>query len=140
MQQREQLEQKQSEEIKLKDEWVSKKRQAVNLGEYQKQLAEIDRQFGALLKQLPNRSEMEALLVDINQAGPISRNWRSLRKLGFLPSMWWPMNWPIHATVKRTRQMAHRGRPAWVSKRMASPRQKRHQSAMPTNNGMERIQ
>lgn len=65
----EQLEQKQTEEVKLKDEWVSKKRQAVNLGEYQKQLAEIDRQFGALLKQLPNRSEMEALLVDINQAG-----------------------------------------------------------------------
>jgi len=63
------LEQRQVEEQKFKDEWISKKKQAVNLDEYRKQLAEIDRQFGALLKQLPNRSEMEALLVDINQAG-----------------------------------------------------------------------
>jgi type IV pilus assembly protein PilO len=37
--------------------------------EYRRQLSEIDRQFGALLKQLPNRSEMESLLADINQAG-----------------------------------------------------------------------
>lgn len=60
---------KQEQEIKLKDEWLGKKRQAVNLEEHRKQLAEIDRQFGALLKQLPNKSEMESLLVDINQAG-----------------------------------------------------------------------
>lgn len=65
----EQLEQSQQEEIKLKDEWLNKKRQAVNLDEYRKQLAEMDRQFGALLKQLPNKSEMETLLIDINQAG-----------------------------------------------------------------------
>jgi type IV pilus assembly protein PilO len=63
------LEQAQQEEIKLKDEWSNKKRQAVNLDEYRKQLAEMDRQFGALLKQLPNKSEMETLLIDINQAG-----------------------------------------------------------------------
>lgn len=61
--------QKQEQEIKLKDEWLGKKKQAVNLEEHKKQLAEIDRQFGALLKQLPNKSEMESLLVDINQAG-----------------------------------------------------------------------
>ena len=30
---------------------------------------EIDKTFGALLKQLPNKAEMEALLIDINQAG-----------------------------------------------------------------------
>lgn len=65
----EQLEQSQQEELKLKDEWLNKKRQAVNLDEYRKQLAEMDRQFGALLKQLPNKSEMETLLIDINQAG-----------------------------------------------------------------------
>jgi type IV pilus assembly protein PilO len=63
------LEQKQSEEAQLKEEWLGKKRQAVNLDEYRKQLAEIDRQFGALLKQLPNKTEMENLLVDVNQAG-----------------------------------------------------------------------
>lgn len=60
---------KQEHEVKLKDEWLSKKKQAVNLDEHRRQLAEIDRQFGALLKQLPNKSEMESLLVNIDQAG-----------------------------------------------------------------------
>jgi type IV pilus assembly protein PilO len=60
---------KQEQETSLKEEWKTKKAQAVNLEEYQKQLAEINRSFGALLKQLPNASEMESLLVDINQAG-----------------------------------------------------------------------
>jgi len=36
---------------------------------HRQQLREIDSSFGALLKQLPNRSQMDALLVDINQAG-----------------------------------------------------------------------
>jgi type IV pilus assembly protein PilO len=63
------LEAREREEATLKEDWVGKKRQAVNLPEYRRQLSEIDRQFGALLKQLPNRSEMEALLADINQAG-----------------------------------------------------------------------
>jgi type IV pilus assembly protein PilO len=63
------LETKQQEETKLKDDWVSKKKQAISLDEYRNQLAEIERSFGALLKQLPNRAEMESLLVDINQAG-----------------------------------------------------------------------
>ena len=36
---------------------------------YRQQLREIDSSFGALLKQLPDRSQMDALLVDINQAG-----------------------------------------------------------------------
>jgi type IV pilus assembly protein PilO len=57
------------QEVSLKEEWRTKKVQAVNFEEYQKQLAEINRSFGALLKQLPNASEMESLLVDINQAG-----------------------------------------------------------------------
>jgi len=64
-----QLDAKQKEELTLKDDWIAKKRQAVNLPEYKRQLGEIDRQFGALLKQLPNRSEIESLLADINQAG-----------------------------------------------------------------------
>lgn len=63
------LEQRQTEEPQLREEWLIKKRQAVNLEEYQRQLAEIDRQFGALIKQLPNRAEMDFLLSDINQAG-----------------------------------------------------------------------
>ncbi|MCP2802690.1 type 4a pilus biogenesis protein PilO, partial [Salmonella enterica subsp. enterica serovar Typhimurium] len=63
------LEQKRVEEQTLKDEWLNKKRQAVNLEQYQQQLADIDKSFGALLKQLPNKAEMESLLVDISQAG-----------------------------------------------------------------------
>jgi type IV pilus assembly protein PilO len=63
------LEARQAEEVQLRDSWVTKKRQAVNLDEHRRQLAEIDRQFGALLKQLPNRAEMDSLLSDINQAG-----------------------------------------------------------------------
>jgi type IV pilus assembly protein PilO len=63
------LEQRQAEEVRLREDWVSKKRQAVNLDEHRRQLSEIDRQFGALLKQLPNRAEMDSLLSDINQAG-----------------------------------------------------------------------
>lgn len=63
------LEARQTEEVQLRESWVTKKRQAVNLDEHRRQLAEIDRQFGALLKQLPNRAEMDSLLSDINQAG-----------------------------------------------------------------------
>lgn len=65
----EELESKEQEESRLKEDWLNKKRQAVNLEEHRKQLAEMDRSFGVLLKQLPNKSEMEALLVDVNQAG-----------------------------------------------------------------------
>jgi type IV pilus assembly protein PilO len=63
------LERRQNEEVQLRQDWVNKKRQAVNLEHYRRQLEETDRQFGALLKQLPNRAEMDSLLSDINQAG-----------------------------------------------------------------------
>jgi len=63
------LEQGKNQEVKLKDDYLHKKQQAVNLDLHKQQLREIDTQFGALLKQLPNRSQMDALLVDINQAG-----------------------------------------------------------------------
>lgn len=63
------LEAKHNEEVKLKEEFLSKKRQAVNLDLHVQQLNEMDRSFGALLKQLPNRAEVESLLVEINQAG-----------------------------------------------------------------------
>ncbi len=65
----EELEAGRSEEAKLKQSYLDKKRQAVNLDLHRQQLREIDTQFGALLRQLPNKSQMDALLVDINQAG-----------------------------------------------------------------------
>jgi type IV pilus assembly protein PilO len=65
----EDLENMQAEEEKLKKQYLDKKKQAINLDLHRQQLREIDTQFGALLRQLPNRSQMDALLVDINQAG-----------------------------------------------------------------------
>lgn len=63
------LEQREAEEVQLRQDWVSKKKLAINLEAYKLQLEDIDRQFGALLKQLPNKAEMDSLLSDINQAG-----------------------------------------------------------------------
>jgi type IV pilus assembly protein PilO len=64
----EELETMRQQEVKHKEDWLGKKKQAVNLDEYRRQLAEIDRAFGALLKQLPNKAEMGDMLVDINKA------------------------------------------------------------------------
>jgi len=64
----EELEVQKEQEAKHKEDWLKKKKQAVNLDEYRRQLAEIDRSFGALLKQLPNKAEMGDMLVDINKA------------------------------------------------------------------------
>jgi type IV pilus assembly protein PilO len=63
------LERGATEETRLKGDYLDKKKQAVNLDLHRQQLREIDTQFGALLRQLPNKSQMDALLVDINQAG-----------------------------------------------------------------------
>lgn len=56
-------------EEELRTTFLEKKKKAINLEAYRKQLADIEQSFGALLKQLPNKSEMDALLTDINQAG-----------------------------------------------------------------------
>jgi type IV pilus assembly protein PilO len=63
------LDKAQDEEVKLREAYASKKAKAVNIDLYVAQLKEIEQSFGALLKQLPNKSEMDALLTDINQAG-----------------------------------------------------------------------
>ncbi|HTP60562.1 MAG TPA: type 4a pilus biogenesis protein PilO [Burkholderiales bacterium] len=65
----EELAKGQQQEESLKKDYVAKKTQAVNLDLLKQQLREIDTEFGALLKQLPNKAQMDALLVDINQAG-----------------------------------------------------------------------
>jgi type IV pilus assembly protein PilO len=65
----EEIEKGRAEVAKQKEVFLQKKRLAVNLEAYKQQRAEIEQAFGALLKQLPNKSEMDALLIDINQAG-----------------------------------------------------------------------
>jgi len=67
--QMEELEQAQAEEETLKSTYLAKKGIAVNLSALRQQYAEIEKSLGSLLRQLPDKSEMDALLVDINQAG-----------------------------------------------------------------------
>ncbi len=63
------LEGAKAEEGKLKGQYTQKKAKAINFDLYVQQLNEVEQSFGALVKQLPNRSEIDALLTDINQAG-----------------------------------------------------------------------
>ena len=63
------LESARQKEQQLRTSFLEKQKQAVNFEAYRQQLATIEQEFGEMLKQLPNKSEMEALLTDINQAG-----------------------------------------------------------------------
>jgi type IV pilus assembly protein PilO len=63
------LTQYQNEEQSLRQEFRTKHAQAVNLSVYKQQLGDIERSFGALLRQLPGRTEVPNLLVEISQAG-----------------------------------------------------------------------
>ncbi|MEO8345157.1 MAG: type 4a pilus biogenesis protein PilO [Betaproteobacteria bacterium] len=56
-------------EVGLKKQYAEKKNRAINFDLYVQQLNEVEQSFGALVKQLPNRSEIDALLTDVNQAG-----------------------------------------------------------------------
>lgn len=59
----------QRDEAQLKIQFTEKKARAINYDLYVQQLAEVNQAFGTLVKQLPNKSEIDALLTDINQAG-----------------------------------------------------------------------
>jgi type IV pilus assembly protein PilO len=63
------LEQVRIEEATLRTTFEDKHRKAVNLAVYQQQLADIERSFGALLRQLPGKTEVPSLLIDIAQVG-----------------------------------------------------------------------
>jgi type IV pilus assembly protein PilO len=65
----EQIKAEKAKEEQLRTTFIDKKKQAINLDAYLQQKEDIEKQFGALLKQLPGKSEMDALLTDINQAG-----------------------------------------------------------------------
>ncbi|MBM3357297.1 MAG: pilus assembly protein PilO [Betaproteobacteria bacterium] len=64
-----QIEAERQKEEQLRTAFLDKKKRAIDLPAYRQQLLDIEKQFGALLKQLPGRSEMDALLTDVNQAG-----------------------------------------------------------------------
>lgn len=68
-QQRPELLQAQIKEDELRATFDSKQRKAANLEQYKAQLAEMERTFGAMLRQLPGKTEVPSLLVDISQTG-----------------------------------------------------------------------
>jgi type IV pilus assembly protein PilO len=67
--QRPELQRRQDEEQQLRQEFREKHSKAVNLEVYKQQLKDIERSFGALLRQLPGKTEVPSLLVDISQTG-----------------------------------------------------------------------
>jgi type IV pilus assembly protein PilO len=67
--QQEELEKEKKKEDGLRATFMEKQKLAVNLEAFQQQRAEIEQSFGALLKQLPTKSQVDALIIDINQAG-----------------------------------------------------------------------
>lgn len=65
----EELEKAQQEEITLRQTFDEKQRKAANLEAYVEQLAEMEQSFGAMLRQLPDRTDVENLIVDLSQTG-----------------------------------------------------------------------
>lgn len=65
----EELDTRVQEEVRLKQEFTEKMKQAVNLEVLRKQKEQVSQYVSLLEKQLPGKAEMDALLSDINQAG-----------------------------------------------------------------------
>ena len=63
------LEVHERKEVTLKKSYADKKALAINLPAYRKQMEEMKERFGLLLQQLPNKTEVPELLIDITQAG-----------------------------------------------------------------------
>lgn len=63
------LERAQLEEQELRTSFEQKQRKAANFDAYRAQLDEIERSFGTMLRQLPGKTEIPNLLVDISQTG-----------------------------------------------------------------------
>jgi type IV pilus assembly protein PilO len=63
------LEREQAKELELRQSFEIKQRKAANLEAYRQQLEEMRESFGAMLRQLPDKTEVAALLVDVSQTG-----------------------------------------------------------------------
>ena len=63
------LERHERTELELKEQFKVKAERAAKLELYKEQLAEMEASFGALLRQLPETTEVESLLVDVSQTG-----------------------------------------------------------------------
>ncbi len=63
------LEKQQKSEQKLRKTFEKKQAKAVNLERFKAQLEEMKQSFGTMLRQLPNKTEVAELLVDVSQTG-----------------------------------------------------------------------
>jgi type IV pilus assembly protein PilO len=63
------LDQERAKELELRQSFETKQRKAANLDAYRQQLEEMKESFGAMLRQLPDKTEVAALLVDVSQTG-----------------------------------------------------------------------
>ncbi|MGE5153281.1 MAG: type 4a pilus biogenesis protein PilO [Bdellovibrio bacteriovorus] len=63
------LDQERRAELDLRQTFETKQRKAANLEAYRQQLEEMKESFGAMLRQLPDKTEVAALLVDVSQTG-----------------------------------------------------------------------
>ena len=64
-----QLQRAQQQEVDLKTTFENKQRKAANFDAYKEQLAQIEKSFGTMLRQLPGETEIPSLIVDISQTG-----------------------------------------------------------------------
>lgn len=64
-----QLTMEQGREVELRNTFEQKQKKAANLDEYKEQLLEIEKTFGDLLRQLPNKTQVPELIVDVSQTG-----------------------------------------------------------------------
>jgi type IV pilus assembly protein PilO len=64
-----QLSRVQEEEQQLRVTFENKQRKAANYDAYKAQLAQIEQSFGTMLRQLPGKTEIPSLIVDISQTG-----------------------------------------------------------------------
>jgi type IV pilus assembly protein PilO len=63
------LQRAEADEVSLRTTFENKQRKAANYDDYKKQLAEIEQSFGTMLRQLPGKTEIPSLIVDISQTG-----------------------------------------------------------------------
>lgn len=64
-----QLDRVRAQENSLKSEFEKKQSKAANLDAYKKQMKEMEESFGTMLRQLPSKTEVDDLLIDISQTG-----------------------------------------------------------------------
>jgi type IV pilus assembly protein PilO len=94
-----QLQQREDQETQLRNEFRSKHAKAVNLALYKQQLADIEKSFGALLRQLPSKTEVPNLLVDISQTGLAAALQEKLFQPGAEVKKDFYAELPIHITL-----------------------------------------